>query len=329
MKISILSILSSVLLFFTACQNGLENDITSFDVTAASVGSTKSGDTLIVKKATAIDFTLSGDADLITFFSGELDHKYSEDNLNRISENLISNSRLQFLNTPTDGIIPGTLKVYISTTFNGLLKNNKKADSIAVVTHNWIDITDSCKLSSTSGIASSSSYSLKKYMNDRLRLTVAFKYKTDQNTGIQPTWSIKDFKVICKYTAGDSLLFRAVSMGFTPLDMYNYTTAYANSSSKAGSWNTGGFIATPSELKILKSDIGTAMHEDWLISNPIVVNGRTPDTGLPVKPISNIVDTYQYKFSTSGVYTATFLAQRANYVHADKVLKSIIIKVVD
>jgi hypothetical protein len=329
MKISILSILSLFLLFFTACENGLEKNITSFDVTAASVGSTWSGDTLIVKKATAVDFTFAGDADLITFFSGETDHKYSEDNLNRISENLISNSRLQFLNTPTDGIIPGTLKVYISTTFNGLVKNNKVLDSTAVVTHNWVDITDSCKLSSTSGIASSSVYSLKKYMNERLRLTVAFKYKTDQNTAVQPSWSIKDFKIVCKYTAGDSLLFRAVGMGFTPLDMYNYTTAYANSSSKAGSWNTGGFIASPSELKILKSDVGTAMHEDWLISNPIVVNGRTPDTGLPVKPISNVVDNYQYKFSTAGVYTTSFLAQKVNYVSADKVLKNIIIKVIN
>lgn len=329
MKISILSILSSALLFLTACENGLEKDITSFDVSASSVGSTMSGDTLVVKKATAIDFALSGEADLITFFSGEVDHKYSEENLNRISENLISNCRLQFSGIPTDGIIPGTLKVYISTTFNGLLKNNKNADSTAVVSNNWIDITDSCKLSTVSGIASSSVYSLKRFLTDRLRLTVAFKYKTEQNTSIQPSWSVKDFKIICKYTAGDSLLIRAVGMGFTPMDMYNYTTAYANSSSKTGSWNTGGFIANPSELKILKSDIGAPMHEDWLISSPIVVNGRTPDTGLPVKPISNIVDTYQYKYSASGVYTASFLAQKVNYVHVDKLVKRIIIKVID
>ena len=181
MKYIIFSILSVVLTVFSSCENQLEVPV-NFDFTATSDGATYSGDTMIINSASVVNFTFNTNADMITFYSGENGHEYSKRNMTQTPVSDIDSCYLTFTNKPQFGNIPGTLKVYLSTSFKGLTLSNKSTDSISVLNENWINLTDSCNISTTNNVTNNSKISLKSYVNSKV--TLAFLYNTTDNTAI-------------------------------------------------------------------------------------------------------------------------------------------------
>lgn len=324
MKYRILISLTFTLILLSACQNQLETPVT-FNFSASSTGSSMSGDTLIVTKSVPVTFNFTGNPDIITFYSGETAHEFSKKDLILLPASEITSSYLTFTNMPQYGTIPGTLKVYLSTSFSGLLQNNKVADSTAVVSQNWIELTDSCNLSTTSAVINNSKISLKNYLGNKL--TLAFLYKTNQNTAIQPTWEIGNLQVKNTLKSGTVNIITASSIGFNTIDMLSTTAPYLNTGG-AGVWDiTNIALVTTPKFRISSSNIGLPINVDWIISNPTILNSRLPDTGVSVKAMANLVNKYQYTFSKAGVYSITFQASIHNYQYYSGTSKSMIIKV--
>jgi len=324
MKIKILSILSFTMLLFAACENELEEAV-AFDVNATAEGSTMSGDTLVVKKSTPINFLFSGNADFITFYNGNAGSEYSKRNLleSPVAE---TTSELKFGAMPQYGVFNGTLNVYLSTSFEGLLLNNKAIDSTAVAAHKWIDITSLCNLSTASGSTKNAVVPLQEYLGKRI--TIAFRYKTEQNATTQPTWEITNLQIVNTLTSGSSSTLKASTMGFGVLDMLSLTTPYKNTTGP-GNWDISSVASATPKMRIGSSPAGQPMNEDWLISNPIVINSRMPDAGTAIKAMASRLDSYQYKFDAVGKYTVSFVAIKGNYLKNSEVVKELIVKVIE
>jgi hypothetical protein len=324
---TVTSILGAVL-FLSACQGELEKDIT-FDLTAVSQGGYWEQDTLVVHQSENILFNFSGNPEFISFFSGEPGHEYDKRNMTEYSPGLIDKTELSFGNMPRYGTIAGTLSVFLSTSFPGMLGNDKQADSLAILQTEWFDITAQCNLSTTSNSRKETLVSLTEYKDQEL--TLAFRYKTTQNTAVQPNWFIYELQIANTLTTGEKPEpVKAVSMGFSALDMYNETNPYASALVGYGLWDLTNITSgNPPFFIIRSSPVDNPLNDDWLISQPLRMNRRLPDRAIGVKSLSDDIFSCEYAYAAAGIYSVHFIASRTSYSHSSEAVKSFFIKVIE
>lgn len=323
MKDRLLIILTAVaVLFMVGCENSLERSI-AFDVTPQVESGSVTGSTISVPAGTPVTFNFTGDPDFITFFSGEPGREYSKKDLLEVPADEIT-SVLKFDNMPQYGTIPNTLKLYVSTDFSGLTGKNKQEDSTMVVTHQWKDISDLANFSAVSNSTNNTSIPLDEYLGKKL--TIAFKYDPKQNSATQPTWVISNLVVENTTKSNNAVSqIKASTMGFTVLDLIS-STPYKNNGG-AGVWDLRNIGAANSVMRIQSSPSGQPINEDWLISNPIVINSRPADRGVAIKKMSVDVNSYKYVFNSPGKYTVTFLGRNSNYEHFSEMIKEFTVTV--
>jgi hypothetical protein len=311
------------LTLFVSCNDQLSIPV-DFSFTATAENSTVNGDTLIVDKAVPVTFTFDGNAEFITFYSGETGHEFDKRELTQTPVGDVDSCYLTFTNKPQFGNIPGTLNFYLSTSYEGLKMTDKKADSLAVLTHNWINLSDSCNLSVTNNTTNTSKVSLKSYVSSRI--TLAIRYKTTDNSAIQPTWQIGNLKIVVRDKKGAVTTLSANDLGFSALDLFAITNPYSTAGG-TGIWDLSGVAATSPLIKIIFSGAGQPLNDDWLVSTPKLATTRIPDTGVAVKSIATTVKTYQYAFNKPGVYKVGFHAMNDNYEYRSETGMTRIIKV--
>jgi hypothetical protein len=328
MKLKIFIFSTIILPFLTGCDDGLKEKV-KFDVTVESEGSSMIKDTLVVKKSTPVQFNFYGNPNFITFYSGESGHIYQYRERTLLSKDEIT-SELRFSSFAQYGTIPGTLKVYLSSTFGEMsLDRDKKADSTKIVTHNWIDISDQCNLPTTSSTTlRDAAIPLDDYLGQNL--IIAFLYQPLNNTAAQPTWEIQSLRIVnTSKTDGSESTLAAGSMGLTPFDMYAAGTAAYQSGTTSGIWNLSNIAATPPRVRMQSSSIGADINKDWLITKPIVINACTPDMGVGIKTIINRLDNYVYQYNKAGIYTVTMIGRNNNFESSSEIIREILIKVID
>lgn len=90
-------------------------------------------------------------------------------------------------------------------------------------------------------------------------------------------------------------------------------------------------ISQPSDFVTSGGAAGYTKGDTWLISNPILLNGSCdPDAGVAIKNISQSLEIYSHTYEETGTYTATFVANNANYVHqGGQVVRELTINVVE
>ncbi len=317
-KINIL-LLSCLFIVLSSCEDTLEKSV-SLDIAVTTPTGTLSGNSFSVHTGEPVTFHFTGDPDFITFFSGENGHEYSKVNLFEIPVSEIT-STLKFTAKPQYGVVTNTLKVFLSTNFTGLRGlpvTNKQTDSLAIVKEKWIDITDACGLPTASNATSNAEIALKDYLGKKL--TLAFRYKPEQNAAVQPTWIITNLRIENQTATAVSVLPASI-MGFKALDMFSSNT-YKNDGG-AGVWDLRNIARTTSdpEIRIASSPAGSPMNEDWLISNPIVINSRPGDKGIAIKKVSDDFPAYTHTFEKAGTYTVTFIARNENYKASSEVIR--------
>ena len=179
MKYKILSVLSFVLIVFSACENELEQKLT-FDVRVEPAQNVQIADSVVTApKGTTVKFNFEGEPDYISF-------SYSRFNPTK--------SMLTFSAQPAWGThIQNTLSVYLFETSDTLLMNNPKLDSTSIVNRQWMDITSQCNLPVTANTTNKASVSLNDYRGKKV--CIAFRYKTDVSTDWQPTWTISKLQI--------------------------------------------------------------------------------------------------------------------------------------
>ena len=323
MKKYIIFPLALLLITLGSCTDELNNQVV-FSFTAVGENTSINDDTLVVNKSVPVIFSFEGNAENITFYSGELGHEYDKRGLTQTPVSDIDSCYLSFTNKPQFGTIPGTLKVYLSTAYPGMNLANKKTDSLSVINENWINLSDSCNISATSNVMSLSKVSLKSYVNSKI--TLAFRYKTVDNTAIQPTWQIGNLKIVVRNKKGAITTMSANDLGFSALDLLATENSYS-SAGGTGIWDLTNVAATSSVMKIVFSGAGQALNDDWLVSTPKIATSRIPDKGIAVKSIATTVTTYQYTFNTPGIYKVGFHAVNHNFKYSSETGQTQIIKV--
>jgi hypothetical protein len=327
---------------FSSCENELTKDATLNVNVMPSTSVTSNGDTITVKKGVPVEFQLNGDPDFITFFSGEPGIQYEHKDRTTVDEQDIEESQVSFSIWNQYGVTgPDLLRVYISDHFDGLNKNNFEQDSILAESHDWSNLIEPDKLPQTilgnSSKAKHYEIDLKPYLGKRI--AIAIRYHGVSNTATQTKVYFESAKITNKMKNGQETNLYPSSWGLTALNM-NYK-AYPQSNADLknnpaygtvknnteGYWNLVN--AGQGSFFIHSTGAGSTkpVQYSWLISDLIVVNSCSPDTGIGIKNMTDRLPTYTYQYNTTGIYKATFVGTNVNYKHESTVISQLIIQV--
>ena len=117
---------------FAACDKELkQNTVLNVDVLSDNTIQFD-GHTVTVPKGKPVTFTISGDPDFITFFSGETGKEYKYHNRTEMTADDVVECNLSFKSWAQYGKAENILSMYITDSFPGLAKNDFEADSILV-----------------------------------------------------------------------------------------------------------------------------------------------------------------------------------------------------
>lgn len=313
-------------LAFTACENEFNEDVQLNVNVAAENGVSFDGKTITVKAGTPVNFRLAGDPDYLTFFSGEAGKEYKNRERVTVDESEIESSKLMFSLQGQYGKPANILTMYISEDFPGLAKNDFKADSVLVETHNWNTLIAANEFP-TAATTTPYELDMTPYMGKRIAIAIC--YRGQDNTAAQSRFYFKNMQILNTMKNGQQSTFAAASFGFTPVNMcqaLNFTDQKGMTSNReygtmtnntSGIWN---FVNT-NNFFIHSSNAKTDLKYSWLVSNLLVVNACSPDDGTALKNVSQSLDSYQYTYSEPGTYTATFVASNFNFKKESQVVK--------
>lgn len=309
-------------LALTACENELVQDAEMNVGVETTDGVTFDGQTITVKAGTPVNFRISGEPDYLTFFSGEAGNEYRYKDRTEVDTEDIESSVLTFKLQAQYGSPANILQILISPSFAGIKGNDFESDSVLVETSEWEALVEQSKLP-TAVTKTDAEYSvdMSKYLGQRVAIAIVYKGVT--NDAVQSKFYFKNMKITNTMTNGQTTALTASSFGFTPINMYYrhadvikqssaikgkpYGTVTNNTS---GMWNLAGL---PAQFYIHSTPKNGPLMYSWLVSNLMVVNGCTPDSGTGVKNITQGTDTYCYTYENAGTYTATFVGTNANY----------------
>ncbi len=255
-------------------------------VVSANKQSLKVGDT--------VNFTFEGNPDFITFYSGEVGHKYA--NINRL---IVDGGKptLSFTTyASTVGTQNNSLKILASTDFKGVYDTLNQN----LLGATWVDLTSRAVLSSGADSTKSGVIDISDINPDKKTIWFAFKKYDENSSTLKPwAWKIETFNVNL----------------YSPSDSANYAiTDFANAgwyatdiSNASYSWTISG-----TSMAIGGGGLNTSTNEDWVVTKGLNTYGVAPDIGIPVKSIDARVSSYAYVFATPGTYTISFLAINQN-----------------
>lgn len=255
---------------------------------------------------TSLTFNFSGEPDFISF---------------SYSRFIKTRPELSFSSRAAWGThVANSLSVYVSEDFKGLAMNNFIADSTSIATHTWKNITSQANLPISANDTRTANIPLDDYSGKNL--VIAFRYKPDFMADWQPTWVISNLNIANKLITDGSVAstYLAATLGFSPFDMLNRTTAYRDTL-LSGNWST----KIPAELTINRTAMNNPLNHDWLISKPILVPaGITEESAVTgVKTMANRVESYTHTFTLPGEYILKFKAGNYNYLYSDSLVNSI------
>lgn len=275
-QIHILFFCSLCLMF--SCRK-LEVATPGFDVSIAAA-TFKVGDT--------VRFNFSGQADNITFYSGEpgFSYKYKD----RITADGIP--QLQFMSYLQNKGETNTLKLLVSTDFNGAY------DSTGIQNATWTDITSQAVLSTGVDRTPSGIVDFSAFAKTQKPVYIALRYQGYYSDVLkQPTWSIRSFDIKHELPDKVSTIVATTQVGWAAVDLKNPTVV----------WN----VPTSGQVVINGTIAGSTKedNDDWLISRAFDLRTVIRDAGLSIRDLgSATIDNYYYIYSKPGTYTLTFVA---------------------
>lgn len=332
MKLNNLLIATGVTgLLFTSCVSEFKNDVDLGVNVATEEGVSFDGQTITVKAGTPVNFKLSGEADFLTFFSGEAGHEYRYKDRITVDESEIESSELQFSIYPQYGY--GSCQIYVSDTFTGLLGSGTTSrdlfmqDSVLVESTDWQPLLEKQVYpENISAKATPFTVDMKPYLGKRI--AIAIYYQGEREGATQSRFAFQNMQIQNTMTNGQQTALTASSFGFTALNMMyanpeflstggsgNRRTYAGNRPYGTATNNTSGVwnVSNWTNFFIHSSSTGPLVHS-WIVSNLLVVNACSPDNGVAVKNITEGMSDYTYTYTEPGEYTATFYAVNSNNV---------------
>ncbi len=280
-----------LLAIFSSCS---KEKLTSpeFDVTTTS---------LTYKVGDPISFTITGNPDNLTFYSGEdgKNYKYKD----RV--NTAEIPKLTFTSYVQFGT--GGLSLLVSTDFDE--KRTGIATIASIQSATWTDITSRAKLSSGADNTASDTVNLSDFLALKKPLTFAFKYLNEKSATVrQRTWTIKNFKIESVEKDGKKVAL------IPSLDRGNWFAV--NVLNAANNW-----AITAAQLQMAGSaTLNAEENEDWVISRAIDLTSIKRDVGVAIKTVSTPLSTYTYSYTQPGTYKLVF---EASNVYGDGEKKTV------
>ncbi|WP_294080788.1 DUF5017 domain-containing protein [Proteiniphilum sp. UBA5384] len=270
---------------------------------------------LEVTAGKTVQFDFTGDANYITFYSGEPGKIYEY--RDRIQKELEGTVTLSFSTRIMNGYeLPRELDVLISTDYNG---SNEYED---VSNATWIDISDRFEfpIVNTGALTPAGIIDVSDLLVPGKPFFVAFRYTS---IGVPPgprmnrQWRVELFELINEYSTGTTILANHQTAGWSIVSRGGVEEGRGGSIQS----NRLNFFANIGE----SIDVGL---EEWGITQEIDLFKVAPDTGLAIKNMSeNRMESYSHIYETPGVYKAVFEASNTNIYGHKSIAKEINITV--
>ncbi len=301
------AIICGSLMLHASCKKDLDlnGGTPDFEVTATT-GSFKAGEPVL--------FRFSGNADIISFYSGEplKDYTFRAGRTATCTGGLLS-----FTSAVTGGAQTGQLAVLASSDFNG-----QYANLTAVQAATWTDITARFTLGTSATFLASGAKDISDLLVKGKPLYIAFRYlaKPQQQNGAARTWMVQSFS------------FQSI----TPLgnmaatDMFTHAFRLVNSNPATAPARS---VASTSRITLLANTFtadNDPASENWAISAPIAwetVNlGPDRPTGIKGGTAARL-ESYSHTYTKAGTYKAYFVASNTNIDKSSEVVKEVTVTV--
>lgn len=318
MKTKYFLLLWPCLLLLFACSKGLEVDSPSFSVSGYTVNEVVDSAGNPVKQ---VVFNIEGNADVISFFSGEILHEYAHKD-GRILPTDALNMSFDYFAGMGAGTNPDwkQLSVKASSNFNGSLTTEGVEGAV------WTDITDrfSLPMAKDVDVRTSTSADISDLAVDGQPLYIAFRYVTPPRTvsAAYTTWDVFEFTVSQETALGSTPL---VSQREGAFPLYYFGPNDADTPGRADRT-----VSTTARLRFRANILAANLPLEagvWAISAPLVV-GADADLG-PDRPVSiknridPVLSAYTYNYTKPGTYKVTFVASNVTTAEEAKVVKEL------
>jgi len=268
------------------------------------------------KKGTPVTFKFTGDAGMISFYSGEPLKQYE---LRDGRTEKATGGTLAFTSAVSGGTQTNQFAVMASSDFNG-----NYADIAEVKKATWTDITSRFTLGTTTAFTASTAKDVTDMLVPGKPFYLAFRYTTRPQTvnGEARTWMVQGITFQSLTAVGN----------ITSVDMFTAGIRIVDENAKTLPARS---TANTSRITLLGNTF-TATNdpasEHWAISAPISWEDINvgPDRPVAIKGVTSTkLNSYTYTYTKAGTYKAYFLAQNAN-VNANKmVVRQIDVKIAD
>jgi len=285
-----LSIAFVLFLFLTSCQKTYDLEPQDdFSVTAEKKN---------YKVGEAVNFIINGKPENLVFWSGEVGRSYEHRQRTAVAGNAVSlnfNTFAQFGLMPIDKSV---IKLYVSTDFNGVYN----AANVKAAT--WEEITSQATLSSGADQTPSGNIDLTSFASRNKNMAIAIVYQT---TVVKPEvqqnrWVFRTFEL--RRTNQQGEVTSLATMATAGWVAFNF-------SGPATNWSI-----TSAQLLTVRNN--TELDDDWVVTKQFNPNSTLPDTGEPIKNISQNLNAFSKVYTKAGTYKVTFVATNANVKKAQQ-----------
>ncbi|HYH55443.1 MAG TPA: DUF5017 domain-containing protein [Anseongella sp.] len=342
------------LLLWSSCSKDLQvSEAPDFDVTVESPAY-KVGENVL--------FRISGGADIISFYSGEVynDYAYRDGRVVAVPD---SGATLSFTSAVQGGSQENQLSVLVSSDFNG---NYESLETVKAAT--WTDITDRFTLGTSATFLASTPQDISDLMEAGKPLYIAFKYLTrpQAENGLARTWMIQALSLTSNALFNDANLpiTDQVRAGFRIVDQDSVNTPARSLITSTQVRLLGNIYKDPddpvydpnnpiydpnnpiydpdSELYDPtavrpefvpydpESPYNDPLRENWAVSSPINIGevDLGPDWSIPVRGIRNeAVEEYSHIYTKPGTYKVYFVASNNTVDDVREVVKELTVTI--
>lgn len=264
-----------------------------------------------VKAGQEMIFDLTGRANIITFYSGELGQDYQYRDGRPLS---LSNPMVSFSSDAWYGTQQGQISILVSTKFNGDYTAENVSTSFDA--GEWIDITNEFTLPENTGTrqtVSNGPFNLSDIMTEEKK-GIYFAYRNLTSTVGNPTqWTFSRFLV-----TANTLLGQQTIMDQKTAD---WQLAVLATPGQASTGTTPG-----TSVWFPRNTDRNAIVHNWIITKKIDFSDKDlgPDMGTPIKSYADPQLTeFKHTYHTPGTYIATFLASNVNAKDEINVVKQV------
>lgn len=330
MKRNIITILLAILaiVLYTGCEEITVSD-PDFGVQLADGQIIEQlGDTLVCKKTENLKFLITGNPDMLVFYSGQTGNDFRYRDRTEID----GIPSFSFRTTLTFGTQFTGLKVYLSSTFPGVTRD-EAADRTNIANMDyWQEITSQCNLPITKNAPENAKSSPKIDLSDFKGKPLYLAFRVVHPNGGESTWRLENLSIVNNYNGVDIEVGSFRNIGFTAFDMLAAADPYMSNGNSTDKTNRRWDLRNAANNYIIGggSNGSTIDNDDWAVSTKIDLTKTFPDIGTAIKGFDNApLEEYEFPYSQTGVYHITFVGVNSMYNERKENIKEMIVKIID